>query len=433
MWSLSETEPRDSKAAMGRQGAFAALDVGTTKVTCFIAKPEPADDGGPAPFRVVGIGHQVSRGIHAGIVVDMAAAEEAIRNAVDAAERMAGLTISRVFVNVSSPSIASRRYGSSLVIGEREVEDADVARVLRIARAQAVDPDRTILHAIPSRFTVDGSRGIRDPRGLFGGELQADLAVISAGQNHVRNLTVCVERCHLEIAGLIATPYASALASLVDDEVDLGVTAIDMGGGTTSVAVFAEGRLQFSSVLPIGGNHVTSDIAQGLSTPVAHAERMKTLYGSALASVTDERELIAVPQVGHEGDEDANQIPRSMLVGIIQPRVEETLELVRDALEESGMAKAAGRRVVLTGGACQLPGVRELAQRVLDRHARIGRPLNITGIAEATGGPAFAVCAGLIAFPTRAPREAPRGATMGARFPLPLKMERIGRWLGARN
>jgi cell division protein FtsA len=433
MWSLSETEPRERKAAMGRQGAFAALDVGTTKVTCFIAKPEPSEGDGPAPFRVVGIGHQVSRGIHAGIVVDMAAAEEAIRSAVDAAERMAGLTISRVFVNVSSPTMESTRYASSLVIGEREVEDADVSQVLQIARAQAIEPERTILHAIPSRFTVDGSRGIRDPRGLFGGELQADLAVISAAQNHVRNLTVCVERCHLEIAGLIATPYASALASLVDDEIDLGVTAVDMGGGTTSVAVFSEGRLQYSSVIPIGGNHVTSDIAQGLSTPIAHAERMKTLYGSALASVTDEREMIAVPQVGHDGDEDASQIARSMLVGIIQPRVEETLELVRDALIDSGVRAAAGRRVVLTGGACQLPGVRELAQRVLDQHARIGRPLNITGIAEATGGPAFAACAGLIAFPTRAPREAPRNAALGARLVWPLKMERIGRWLGARN
>jgi cell division protein FtsA len=214
----------------------------------------------------------------------------------------------------------------------------------------------------------------------------------------VRNLASCVERCHLDVGGFVVSPYASGLATLAPDESDLGVTLIDMGGGTTTIAVFLGGNVIFTDVLPVGGLHVTNDIARGLSTPIADAERMKTLLGHAMTVAADEREYIDVPQVGEDDSGTPHQVPRSLLVGIIQPRMEEILELVRSRIETSGFDKVAGRRVVLTGGASQLPGLRDLAALILDKQVRIGRPARLRGLAEATAGPAYATAAGLIAY-----------------------------------
>jgi len=224
------------------------------------------------------------------------------------------------------------------------------------------------------------------------------------------------------------SPYASGLASLVEDEMELGVTVIDMGGGTTTIAVFYEHNVIFTDVIPVGGNHVTSDIARGLSTPLAYSERMKTLYGHVIAAPADERELIDVPQVGEDDNAGSQQIPRSLLVGIVQPRVEETLELVRSRLELSGFDKIAGRRVVLTGGACQLPGTRELASTVLDKQVRLGRPTRVSGLAEATAGPAYATCAGLLNYAATAEVALPEEASQDPRE-LGGLMGRLGGWL----
>ena len=213
---------------------------------------------------------------------------------------------------------------------------------------------------------------------------------------------------HLELEALVVSPYAAGLSCLVEDEVGLGVTVIDMGGGTTTIGVFFDGNLVFADSVPVGGGHVTNDIARGLSTPIAHAERMKTLFGSAISASTDEREMIAVPQIGEEEEGHVNHVPKSLLVGIIAPRIEETFELVRDRLEESGFDKLAGRRVVLTGGACQLHGVRELAALILDKQVRIGRPMRVAGLAEATQGPAFSPTAGLLHFAMSERAESPR-------------------------
>jgi cell division protein FtsA len=215
---------------------------------------------------------------------------------------------------------------------------------------------------------------------------------------------------------------------LVSDEIDLGVTLVEMGAGTTSIAVFYEGALVHADSIPVGGGHVTNDIARGLSTPADHAERMKTLYGSAIPSPTDESEMMTVPQVGETGGDAIQQVPRSILVGIIQPRIEETLELVRDRLGASRYARLAGRRLVLTGGASQLTGVRELAARVLDKQVRIGRPLRLQGLAEATEGPAFATCAGLLSFAIRQPRET-RGTADGVGGTEGGRLLKVGRWL----
>lgn len=376
-----------------RNGLIAALDVGTTKVCCFIARAQDGDDP-----RVIGIGHQLSRGLRCGAVVDMDEAETSIRAAVDAAEQMAGERVSGVVVNLSGGQPQSSNLKVEVAINGHAVGDADLRRMFDHCRQHGVSPDRELIHSIPLGYTIDGNDGINDPRGMYGERLGVTVHQITASTGPVRNLAKVVHRGHLEIESRVVSPYASGLACLVEDEKDLGAICIDMGGGTTSLAVFLDGHLVHTDVIPVGGTHVTNDIARGLSTPVIQAERLKTLYGSALATPADDREILKVPLVGEEEEDASNQVARSMLVQIIQPRLEETFELVRSRLEETGFDKIAGRRAVLTGGASQLQGVRELAGMILDKQVRIGRPSGLQGLAEATGGPAFATCAGLLRY-----------------------------------
>lgn len=392
------------KTKKPRNGLIAAIDIGSTKIACFVAKVE---NGTP---RVVGIGHQVSQGVKAGTIIDMDAAESAILTAVSAAEQMAGETLQSVSVNVCGGYPNSRTVAVDVAIAGHEIGDSDLRRVTDQGRNANAQTDRRLLHAIPVSFTIDGSRGIRDPRGMCGERLGVNMHIVTANASAVRNLETVIGRCHLDIDSFVVGPLAAGIASLVEDEMDLGVAVIDMGGGTTSFAVFYDGHAVYTDVVPIGGSHVTNDIARGLSTPVAHAERMKTLYGSAIASPSDEREIIDVPLVGEEEHAHANHVPKSILTGIIQPRLEETFELVRSRLEASGFDKVAGRRVVLTGGASQLQGARELAALVLDKQVRMGRPIRLAGLSDQTGGPAFSTCAGLVGHALNQNAEALRPA-----------------------
>lgn len=378
---------------MARHGTIAALDIGSTKMCCFIGE---ADEAGQ--IRVTGIGHQASAGIRNGCIVDMDAAEASILSAVHTAEQMASTTIQEVTVNLNGGHPLSKTASGELAIGGGAIRDGDVRRLLLEGRMQADLSERILIHAIPTGFTLDGANGIQDPRGMHGQVLSARMHLVTAEASAVENMATCIARCHLTISDLVASPYAAGLAALVEDEKDLGSTVIDMGGGTTSIAVFYDASLIHTDCIPIGGSHVTMDIARGLSTAVSHAERLKTLFGNALPTATDEREMIDAPQIGEEDDDHPNRVPRSFLVSIIAPRIEETLELVRDRLAASGIAHLAGQRVVLTGGASQLPGVRELATRILGKQVRLGKPLGMPGLAEATNGPAFATCAGLLAF-----------------------------------
>ena len=380
------------KLAARPRDPIGVVDIGTSKVCCFIAR---RNEGEP---RIVGIGHQIARGVRNGLLVDIDAASQSILAAVHAAEQMSGETLSEVVVNISGGFAASRIIKSDITLNGREITDSDMRRVLDQGHHLKESGDREVIHSIPVGFSVDQSRGIRDPRGMYSQKLGVNMHIVSAQAGAVRNIANCIGRCHLEIAALVVSPYAAGLASLVEDEAELGVTVIDMGGGTTTVAVFFDGNLVFTDSVPVGGGHVTNDIARGLSTPLLHAERMKTLHGNAIASPADERETITVPQVGEEEDGEVTHVPKSILLGIIAPRIEETFELVRNSLEASGFDKMAGRRVVLTGGAAQLPGMRELAGLILDKQVRVGKPLRISGLAEATGGPAFATSAGLIQF-----------------------------------
>ena len=410
--------------AAGRSQLITALDIGTTKVCCFIARAESEQS-----LRVIGIGHQVSKGLRAGTVVDMEATEESIRAAVDAAERMAGETVREVHVALAGGRPHSHTVGVEVSIAGHAIGDSDLRRVLEQGRpAPDETGEREVIHSLPVGFTVDGASGVRDPRGMYGSRLGVNIHVVTANTGPMRNLSLCVARDHLQVASVTVAPYASGLATLVEDEMRLGVTLIDMGGGTTTIAVFKDGELIFVDGLAVGGIHITQDIARGLATPMNHAERMKTLFGSALPSPADERELIDVPVIGETDRDITNQVPRSVLVGIVRPRAEEIFELVRNRLEAAGMDRIAGRRVVLTGGGSQLQGVRELAARMLDKQVRLGRPIRMDGLAEATGGPAFATCAGLLGLAMREPPAAVRDFVDSSDSG---RISRFGRWLRA--
>ncbi|MDB5511447.1 MAG: ftsA, partial [Enterovirga sp.] len=271
-----------------------------------------------------------------------------------------------------------------------------------------------------------------EPAGMIGERLGVDLHVVTAESAAARNLMLAVERCHLRIEAVVSTPYASALSALVDDEADMGAAVIDLGGGTTSAAIFSGGSLVHVDAVAVGGHHVTMDIARGLTTRVSAAERLKTLYGSAISSPSDERDMIAVPQVDESDEREvAHHVPKAQLVRIIRPRVEEILELVRDRLRTAGFAAQAGRRVVLTGGASQLVGLPEVARRILGGQIRIGRPLGIKGLPEAARGPAFSVAVGLLVYPQVAHIEhfEPKGQGFFAGDGSETYIGRMGRWI----
>lgn len=406
MSSITAQKP-PAPAPSRKPAIFAALEVGASKIVCFIVKTENTLTG-PRP-RVIGVGHQSSRGVRGGAIVDMDAAEASIRAAVENAERMAQVAVSEVVVVASAGSPASTRLSVEAPLSSREVSDRDLRRALSAGIGQVFQPDRVILHALPLGWRVDDHRGVKDPRGMSGRSLGVDLHMVTAAADPLRNLITCVERCHLDIAEVVATPYASGLSVLAEDEMILGAMVVDMGANTTAVSVFAEGSLVHVDCLPLGGAHVTSDIARGLSTPLSAAERIKALYGCALDSPDDDRQMIETPPVASDADSTMVQQPRALLNAIIRPRLEEIFELLRDRLDAAGAHKAAGRRLILTGGAAQLPGTAEMAGRVLGKQVRLGRPHSIAGLGDAVSGPAFAAAAGVVARFSRGPAEAIAG------------------------
>jgi cell division protein FtsA len=378
-----------TRARPVRIGPFGVLDIGSTKIACLIGRAE--SDG---RLRALGFGWQKGRGVKSGGIVDLDEAERAIRAAVGAAEDMADMRLKSVYVNLSCGQPESRLFNVQWPVDGRAVTAEDVKRVVKEARSRAMADGRETIHALPLSFSTDETPGVIDPRGLFCETLTAQLHVIDAGNTAVRTLAACLSRCELDISALISAPMASGLAALVGDERELGATVIDMGGGTTTMAVFAEGQVLHTAQLPIGGMHVTNDIARMLSTSVAHAERLKALYGNVQGSPDDERELLPVPQVG-EDEHQIAKIPRSLLINVIRPRLEEIFELVKDRLETAGLGRA-----VLTGGASQLGGVRELAAQMLERNVRLGKPNAMIGLPDSATAPNFATLAGLLAFAT---------------------------------
>jgi cell division protein FtsA len=418
-----------------RSALIAALDVGTSKIACLIARlrPHPLCDAfrrRSHAIEVLGFGHTSARGTKAGAVIDLAAAEAAIRQAIDLAERSARLQLEAVVVSVSAGRLGSELMSASVDVADKTVSDRDIARVLSAGSRHSARAGRVVLHSLPIGYALDDARCIRDPRGMVSRRFGIDMHVATADVFVVRNLMLAVERCHLSVEALVASPYVAGLSALADDEADLGAAIIDMGAGTTGIAVFSGGRFVHVDAFTLGGGHVTMDLARGLNTSLADAERIKTLYGSVLAGGTDERDMITLSAVEHDERETPQFVPRSALTRIIKPRIEEILEMARDRLKASPFAAESSGRVVLTGGASQLNGLADLAARVLNRQVRVGRPLGVSGLPEAAKGPAFAVATGLLVYPQAAHLEhfepqrarSPR-ARPGSYF------AKVGRWL----
>jgi cell division protein FtsA len=419
-----------------RTGLVTVLDVGSSKVCCIIARLRPRGEsqalkGRTHEIQVLGIGHQKSQGVKSGVIIDLERAEQAIRLAVDSAERMAGVTVESIIVGVSAGRLKSQTYSAHINLGGHEVDGQDISKVLAAGARNALRTEREVVHSLPVSFSLDEERGVRDPRGMVGDTLGVDMHVLTADAAPLRNMELCINRSHLSVERMVATPYASGLSALVDDEAEMGAALIDIGGGTTTIAVFANQRFVHADAIAIGGNHVTMDIARGLSISLDDAERLKVMHGSALPASGDDRDIITTHPIG-AGDHDAPlQIPRSVVTRIIRARVEETLELVRDRLHRSGYGNVVGKRLVMTGGASQLTGLPEAARRLLGRNVRLGRPLGVVGLPEAAKGPAFSAAVGLMIYPQVAAFEGQRSRSgfslraTGTGGP----MQRVGQWL----
>ncbi|MEJ0091975.1 MAG: cell division protein FtsA [Methylocella sp.] len=427
--------PRLRPLSERKSAILSVLDIGTSKIVCLIARLNPTGPseslrGRTHRCRILGIGHQRSRGIKGGTVIDMDAVEDAIRLAVDAAERMAGVEVESVIINATGGRLGSQLFDAKVAIAGRAVTQADVHRVLEACTARGGRDGRAVLHSLPIGFSLGQTRHIEDPKGMIGEELGADMHVLSCDAAAARNLMLAVERCHLTVDAMVATPYAAGLSTLADDEAELGAALIDMGAGTTSVSVFSGGNLTYVDAFAVGGNHVTTDIARGLSIRLADAERLKTLYGACLPTASDERETIAVVQVGEDGEHPAH-LPKANLIAIIRPRAEEILELVRDRLKRAGFPAHAGRRIVLTGGASQLTGLPEAAKRIISGQVRTGRPLGVQGLPESAKSPAFSAAVGLLVYPQVSGNEhfRPSRRTQAQDLEADGYIGRVGRWL----
>lgn len=429
--------PHHKRLASGRSSTVSVIDVGSTKICSMIARLQPKAEGSELVVRshsveVLGFGHQRSRGIKSGVVTDMDEAEDALRQAIDSAERSSGVTVDSLIVSVSAGRLASDTFSSSVVLGEREVSRHDIRDAISAGHDHVYRDDRLTLHALPIGYGLDGEAGIDNPVSMSGRELSVDMHMVSAELLPLRNLEACINRSHLAVDAMVAAPYASGLATLMADEMRMGCACIDMGGGTTTVSIFLAGQLVHVDAIAVGGNHVTSDLARVLSTAIADAERMKVLHGTALPGEAGGSDMITIAPVGGDDGAVAQQISAADISRIIAPRVEETFEFVRDRLRRSGFAGAVKDRIVLTGGASQLSGVNELAGRILGSQVRHGRPMGVSGMPNTAKGPAFSTVAGLLIYPQLASAEYSAPAFNAAHhMPRAGKgtLSRMGRWL----
>jgi cell division protein FtsA len=380
--------------ASGRGAIMAALDIGSSKVACLISRRSDATDGEP---RVAGAGSQTTKGIRAGAVVDLENLERSIRLAVEQAERAADLRITDVVLGVSGPDLRSDVVRAKLPMGGREI-NAQHIRDVRIAALESFQAQgREVLHSAPLGFMVDATGGIRDPRGMYADSLTASFLVVSAPTAGLRNIVQCVSRAHLNPTAILAAPFASGLACLVEDEAEQGAMVIDFGAGVTSAAAFCDGGLIHVETLPMGGARASSDLAQGLGTTFAAAERMKIQHGAVGLTDIGALDMVEAPKLGPDGRLEAYQCSRADIAQVLRPRIEEILELMDGRLSKASAAgRPLPRRIVLTGGSSQLPCLQELAEDVFRAPVRLAMPANVKGLGETYSSPAFAAAAGLL-------------------------------------
>jgi cell division protein FtsA len=420
---------KEASQARGKSGVVGLLDVGSFKIACLIVLV-----GEKAPFnadlgvagRVVGVGHQRSRGIKAGVITDLDAAETAVRAAIAQAERMAGVTLDEIIVAVSGGRLKSQNFVATSDVEGGTVTSEDIERVVEGGRNYAEREGRTLLYLGRLGYRLDGVSGTRDPRGMAAKRLGTDLHAVTMDDGPIRNLLLLIERCYLKAGGVIPAGLAAGLGATTAEERRIGVTCVDIGGGSTTISVFAEGHFLYTSTLPVGGSHITYDIARHLKTPLAEAERIKALYGTLVGAQSDEHEFISYPPAG-ESDGDMHQMTKASLTSIIKPRFEGLLASVRERMEEGGVLAFAGENIVLTGGASQLIGATEFAARQLGLPVRIGKPQPLSGLPPALSGPAFSCLAGLL--PAGVISGAESGATRERDHLARGYLGRVGQWL----
>lgn len=410
MKQLYETQRamRNMRKAALQRGLIAILDVGTSKVACLVLRfdgPERSrgEDGvgslaGQSSFRVIGAATTRSRGVRFGEVDAMQETERAIRTAVQAAQKMAGVRVDHVIACLSGARPRSYGLAGDVNVNGEAVSGEDIGRVLAACDMPDLGEGRDVLHAQPINFNLDHRTGMSDPRGHAGNVLSTDMHLLSVDASAMQNLFQCIRRCDLELAGIASSAYVSGISSLVEDEQELGAACIDMGGGSTGVSIFMKKHMIYTDSVRMGGDHVTQDISMGLQVPHAIAERIKTFYGGVVATGMDDREQIEIGGDTGDWERDRRTVSRAELIGIMRPRVEEILEEARARLDAAGFEYLPSQQIVLTGGASQIPGLDGLASRILGQQVRLGRPLRVQGLPQAATGPAFAAAVGLTLF-----------------------------------
>ena len=372
------------------QSLLVGLDIGTSKVVAIVGEVGP---GGQV--EISGIGSHPSRGLKKGVVVNIESTVQSIQRAVEEAELMAGCQIHSVYVGIAGSHVKSLKSHGIVAIRDKEVGQADLDRVIDAARAVAIPADQKILHILPQEFIIDSQEGIREPIGMSGVRLEAKVHMVTGAVSAAQNIVKCIRRCGLEVDDVILEQLASAHAVLTEDEKELGVCLVDIGGGTTDIAVFTDGAIRHTAVIPIAGDQVTNDIAVALRTPTQHAEEIKVKYACALSQLAGADETIEVPSVG---DRPARRLSRQTLAEVVEPRYEELMNLVHQELRRSGFEDLIAAGVVLTGGSSKMEGAIELAEEVFHMPVRLGVPQNVTGLSDVVRNPVYSTGVGLLNF-----------------------------------
>ena len=380
------------------------LDIGTSKVVAIVG--EIAEDG---TIEVIGIGSHPSRGLKKGVVVNIESTVQSIQRAVEEAELMAGCQIESVYAGIAGSHIRSLNSHGIVAIRDKEVMRTDVDRVIDAAQAVAIPADQKILHILPQEFLIDSQEGVKEPLGMSGVRLEAKVHLVTCAVNAAQNIEKCVRRCGLDVRDLILEQLASAYAVLSDDEKELGVCMVDIGGGTTDIAVFTDGAIRHTAVIPIAGDQVTNDIAMALRTPTPHAEEIKIKYACALTQLAGADETIKVPGVG---EKPPRSLSRQALAEVVEPRYDELFTLVQAELRRSGYEDLIAAGIVLTGGSSKIEGVVELAEEIFHKPVSIGMPRDVKGLADIVRNPIYATGVGLLQYGRR--QEAGREARPSA-------------------
>jgi len=375
-------------AASEEKRMIVGLDIGTSKVVAVVGEIDT--DG---TIDIVGIGSHPSKGLKKGVVVNIESTVNAIQRAVEEAELMAGCQIHSVYVGIAGNHIRSMNSHGIVAIKDREVERADIDRVIDAAQAVAIPADQKILHVLPQEYVIDNQGGIKEPLGMSGVRLEAKVHLVTCAETAAQNIEKCVQRCGLEVDAIVLEQLASSYSVITDDERDLGVCMVDIGGGTSDIAIFTEGSIRHTGVIPIAGDQVTSDIAMALRTPTQHAEEIKIRYACALAQLTGPDETIKVPSVG---DRPPRDLSRQSLAEVVEPRYDELFTLIQGEIRRSGFEELIPAGVVLTGGTSKMEGVVELAEEIFHMPVRVGAPHYTRGMHDIIRNPIYATAVGLL-------------------------------------